>query len=282
MRLISMPPGIGDSCWILQKLVNANEKFIFRIPGANPQRGKALFDLLPQVSESAYYDNFRFREVKFKNNAANEVFWKDITGKEIFLEANSHVEAGKRIEGFLPDLPTSFKLDFITTKKDDLSANLLLDQSIEHFPVKKIGIYCASYSGSNNWGTWLLPEWLKLIELLNAHEKTTFVIIGAPYDDLTQDLYRTLLEKNISAINTVGQELGTTIEILKRLDFFIGFPSGLSILNELIGKDGIMFYSKAIKLIINTWADPIRIVKGNIKECVFCDPEQIFEWYKNK
>src|SRR6185369_2064602 len=203
MRLISIAPGIGDGLFVLQKLVNANEKFVFRIPGAPPQRGKQVYDLMPQVAESAYYDNLKFREVKYRNHAANYIFWKDITDKEIYLEANSHVEAGKRIEGFLPDLPTSYKLDFKTTNLDEIR---MMDKIGKHFDRKLIGIYCASYAGSLNWGTWMNTEWLKLINLMNGPD-VTFVVIGAPYDDLTQDLYKTLVEKNISAINTVGENL---------------------------------------------------------------------------
>ena len=91
MRLLSTAPGIGDGLFIVQKLINANEKFIVRIPNSYPQRGKAVWDLLPQVTESAYYDNFKFREVRHRNHAAYHVFWKDIQDKEIFLEANTHV-----------------------------------------------------------------------------------------------------------------------------------------------------------------------------------------------
>ena len=232
MRLISMPPGIGDGLWVVQKIINTKEKFVIRIPNGQPQRGKAVWDLLPQITESSYYDNLRFREVKYRNHAASYVFWKDIKEKEIFLEANTHVEAGKRIEGFLPDLPTSFQLDFKTTPEQEKGADKFVSR-VKYVHCRNIGIYCASYAGSQNWGTWGLEEWLKLVELLNT-PLTTFVIIGASYDDLTQELFKKLEEKNIFAINTVGEDLGTTIEILKRLDFFIGFPSGLSILNELI------------------------------------------------
>ena len=282
MRLLSTAPGIGDGLFIVQKLINAKEKFIIRIPNSYPQRGKSVWDLLPQVTESAYYDNFRFREVRFRNHAASHVFWKDIQDKEIFLEANTHVESGKRIEGFLPDLPTSFKLKFkIDVNQENRALDLIYSLHSVSPLNKLIGIYCASYAGSRNWGTWGLDEWLQLVELMNEPDRT-FVIIGAPYDDLTQELFQKLLEKNIPAINTVGEDLGTTIEVLKRLDMFIGFPSGLSIVNELCGaKKTFMFYSKAIKNIINTWGDPKRIESGELKECLFCSPEQTFEWIKN-
>jgi hypothetical protein len=106
-------------------------------------------------------------------------------------------------------------------------------------------------------------------------------------------------EKKIPAINTVGEDLATVIEILKRLDYFCGFPSGLSIINETLGKDGVIFLAnvyqhvginrrginnKGEKTIVtegglmNNWADPVRIKNGNIKECLFCSPEQIFNW----
>lgn len=293
MRTINMPPGLGDGVWILQKLINANERFIFRIPGGDPQRGKQLYDLLPQVSEKAFYDKtLKFRNVKNENVGHGK--WADIKREEMSLEANTHLEQGKRIEKFLPDLPTSYTLPYQTTDKQKAKAKEIL-RGVKN----TIGIYCSTYSGSRNWGTWALAEWLELIELFGTGY--TFVVIGAEYDDLTMFLYWQLHEKKIPAINTVGQDLGTVIEILKRLDYFIGFPSGLSIINETLGKDGVMFLAdvpqhigenrwtindegKKVRMrvggLMNNWADPKRIKNGNIKECLFCAPQQIFNWIK--
>lgn len=55
MRVIKVCPGIGDNIWLLMKLVNAGERFIFHLPNGKPQRGKQIFDLFPQVAAAAEY-----------------------------------------------------------------------------------------------------------------------------------------------------------------------------------------------------------------------------------
>ncbi len=120
--------------------------------------------------------------------------------------------------------------------------------------------------------------------MLNAKSKDLcFVIVGAPYDaGITEGLCNEMRRDRISFVNTTGQPLGVVIEMLKRFSYFIGFPSGLSIINETLAKDGVMFYQQKDKGIINGWADKQRINNGNIKECLFCEPDQIFDWIKNE
>jgi ADP-heptose:LPS heptosyltransferase len=115
-----------------------------------------------------------------------------------------------------------------------------------------------------------------LIKKHNPNYK--FVLIGANYDVGIPDEIIASVPKDW-IINTVGQPLPVVVEILKRLDLFIGFPSGLSIINETLGaKQTVMFYPKHLQKLINTWPDPARVESGAYKGCVFCPPEQIFDW----
>src|SRR5580704_6156386 len=101
-RTIMVPAGIGDNIWIAQKLIAAKERFNFRIPDGKPQRTKPLFDLLPQIAESSeYIAGLKFGNVQQAAQANAENFC-DIKDKVFALECNTHLEAGKRIEDFLP------------------------------------------------------------------------------------------------------------------------------------------------------------------------------------
>jgi len=278
-RTIKVCPGIGDSIWLIQKLVNANERFHFQIPDGSPQRGKPLFDLLPQVTASAeYVPGLSYKKLSQNNIQGKMRRWMDIKDQTMSLTANQHLESGIRIEEFFPDLPTSYKLNYMTEEEDQLQANdILKDESMKY-----IGIYPSAYSNARNAGGWDAANWFRLIKLLYKSKDICFVIIGAAYDEgITEPLMNELALYNIQCINTTGQPLGVVIELLKRLSYFIGFPSGLSIINETLGKDGVMFYQKKDKGIINMWADPSRITAGNIKECLFCEPEAIYDWIKN-
>lgn len=260
-------------------MMNSSEKFDFELPDGRPQRGKQLFDLLPQVAHSAsYVPGLTYKKINRKNIQRRKKLWSKVDDQHFFLSMNEHLEQGNRIEDFFPDLKTSFKVHYHTS----------LEDCKYHYEQKKaigdhdlIGIYCSSYAGSKNWGTWMEQEWTTLIKFIHDEFKGRykFVLIGAEWDvDLTDKVRLHLKHFNIPHYWAVGQSLGTTIEILKTLKYFIGFPSGLSIINESLEKDGIMFYSEAIKKIINTWASPERIKNNNIKECIFCDPQIIFKW----
>lgn len=281
MRTIKVCAGIGDSIWLIQKLINQPEKFHFQIPDGSPQRGKPLFDLLPQVTASAsYVPGLSYNKIDKNNIQARKKKWSLISEKDFFLTANRHLESKVRIEYFLPDLPTSYTLDYQTSASDKATAEKILYDNGKRY----IGIYTSAYSNARNAGGWIMQNWFKLIRLLHAKNRDiVFVIIGAPYDaGITDELITEMRRAGILYINTTGQPLSVVIELMKRFRYFIGFPSGLSIINETLGKDGVMFYTEKDKGIINTWADKQRINNGNIKECLFCDPAAIYDWIVNE
>jgi ADP-heptose:LPS heptosyltransferase len=279
MRKIYVPAGIGDSLWLMMKLINSGEKFDFILPGSEPRRGAQIFELLPQICNSVEYTRFYlpYNKIDRRNIVRKYNNFSEINEESFYLSANRHLEEGKRIEKFLPDLDTTYVMDYNTNKDDkDIASTVLL-----HDPLFHVGIYCSSYAGSKNWGTWTEREWFDLITLLNRRlgSEVEFVIIGAVWDlDLSTKLIELLKKNKITYSNVIGYSLGTTIEILKKLDYFIGFPSGLSIVNESLNKNGIMFYANQIKGIINTWASPDRIANGDIKECLFDEPIKIYKW----
>jgi ADP-heptose:LPS heptosyltransferase len=269
MTTIQLPAGIGDAIWVLQKLVHTKQKFHFQLPGGQPQRGKQVFDLLPQLTEScSYVEKLGYKHIKH----VAKTKWEQVNGLAA-LSANEHLERGIRIEKYLPDLPTSYTLDYKTSQENKVVAQELVDNG------RFIGIYGSSYSMERSWNGWKEDKWFEFIKLFP--KGYTFVIIGAKWDiDLGGELIKLLEKENIPFVNTIGQPLGVVIEVLKRLEMFIGFPSGLSILNETLAKRTLMFYPPHLNKMINAWPDPERIRSGEYKGCQFCEPVKIFEWIK--
>lgn len=280
-RTITIPAGIGDWLWIASKLLHTGEKFNIILPDGQPQRGHQILELMPDlVASHRYAPDLNYEKLKKHNIQEKKKEWRWITEKVFALSANTHVEAGKRIEAFLPDLPPTFRMEFATSESDKKKAAQLLPEG-----KKYVGIYGSAYRNArhhhyNGWGP---AEWLKLIKWLHKkRDDFSFVIIGAPYDaDLADMIMAELKLCRMPYVNTVGQPLSVVVEILKRQFYFLGFPSGLSILNEYLGKNGLMFYGHRIQGIINTWADPERIKSGEIKECLFAEPEKIYDWLVN-
>lgn len=272
MRTIRTCAGLGDSVWLAMKLINQPEKFHWKLPDGHPQRGKQLFDLLPQITASCeYVPGMGYKMIKRSGYRGK---WSGVRN-EFYLEANTWLEAGKRIEGFLPDLPTSFILPYVTTDDEHNEAVNILGVGDE----KYIGVYTSAYSTARQWGGWSSKEWYELITLIQRHNSAyKFVFIGAEWDiGVSQEVMSTMKPEEFN--NTIGKRLPVVVEILKRLDCFIGFPSGLSIINETLGaRQTVMFYPPHLAKMQNAWADPVRIESGQYKGCQFCEPKIIFEW----
>lgn len=292
MRTIKSVSGLGDLIWLFMKLVNQSEKFNWKVSESSPQRAKPLFDLFPQLAESfEYIPDCGYKKVKRNSYSGS---WATAPRGEFYLEANSHLEMGRRIETFLPDLETSFILNYsIQIGGPAFDAQQILrryyhetgDYLLSHTPGNLIGIYTTSYSNSRYMSGWLIDEWLEFLQLILKLDKGyKFVFIGAEYDlGLSQELMNVLKPEDY--INAIGQSLPVTIEILKRLHAFVGFQSGLSIINETIGANQtVMLYAQALEEMIDTWPDPKRIESGQYKGCTFgtekhpLKPEQLIDW----
>lgn len=287
---IAVPAGIGDSVWLIQKLINTNEKFKVFIHDGFPQRGAQIWELCPQVTESCHYVPGLFYEVrgcgyhlKDLNIAKRGTTWKSIINhpdvirdKGFCIEANTHVESGSRIENFLPDLPTSFKIDW-ASHHEKASAKKLLGKG------KFIGIYGSSYSTARHWDMWQVGEWIELIKLIHAKDPDyIFVIIGASWDlDLTGQLIPELDRLNIKYVNVIGKNLAFSLEVMKLLKYMFAFPSGLGIVAPTISVPCVMFIAPQIKTqvaLMNTFASPEDLKADNYKACLRCSPKVIFDW----
>lgn len=268
MRTIKVCAGIGDNVWLLQKLINTGERFNFELPDGKPQRGAPLFELLPQVTASVKY----VAGLSYKTLSRNTAKGSFPSTGDMYLSCNEWLEHGKRLEDWMPELKTSYKLPWLVN-----------DAAVSEG--KYIGIYGSAYSTQRAWkqyGAWGTVEWLQLIELIHKHNPDyTFVIIGAEWDnDFATEVTNYLADNNIPFINTVGEPLTSFMQWVKLFHYAFYFPSGLPILSETIEgcSDCTMFYTTNITGIMGTWCDPERRSSGQFKECLFTEPQAIFEW----
>jgi hypothetical protein len=279
VRTIKTTPGIGDSLWVIMHIINAREKFHWQISASPPQRGKQVFDLLPQLGDCQYVPGLGYNLIKARNVTKMARTWGRIRAQSFFLEANSHLEAGNRIENFLPDLPTSYTLPFQTQQwATEIDAAF-------PYEVPLIGIYASSYATSRNWGFWQAKEWFELIdEMYRYLPDAKFVIIGAEWDGpMADELMNMIASAKIPYVNTIGQPLGYVIELMKILDYAFYFPSGLGIISGLLSRPSLMFYSpSAHPRLMRTWADPELIKSGIFTERFFCTPGEAFEHVRDE
>lgn len=273
MRTIKVCAGIGDNIWLLMKLLNSGERFHFQLPNGQPQRGKQIFDLLPQVAASAsYVPGLSYKKLAQFNVQNVHKTWRRIQAREFYLTCNEHLEHGHRLEDFLPDLPLSFRIPWQTHEA--------AAEFVSSLPTKAIGIYGSAYSTQRAWGFWDEHKWLELIQLVHRHDpEYTFVIIGASWDlDLGRNLVALLEHHRIPHLNTIGRNLAEVVEILKRLHYFYSFPSGLGILATTVGCPVTMFYPPHLEPMILAWPSLEDVESGNYKGTLFCEPREIFDW----
>lgn len=268
-RLIRVAPGIGDNVWVLQKLINANEKFDFHMSDAKPQRGKLLFDLLPQVTNScSYVPGLPYSTIRTTSAMYDGVPFSSITDKSFSLAINHHLESGKRIEEFLPDLPMQWQLPYAIPEK----TTTILGHS------HKIGIYVSCYSTNRGWGFWNEREWFDFVQKIYTElPDAGFFFIGAQWDiDLTSKVIKLCAENGIEAINCLGYNLSQSISVMQELDYFIGFPSGMCMINETLHKKTFMFYPWHLKNMMYAWAEEDRIKNYDYIAQLFTTPQLAF------
>ena len=242
------------------KLINTGERFDVVMPNGFPQRGHQLAELLPQLINSiTYRPNLTYKIIMQRNIMRQRALWRHIKESQFYLEANTHLEAGKRIENFLPDLPTTYTLPYVTNTNAD------------KYPAGLVAIYTSAYSNARHWNLWGASEWNKLLDKLGKQ----YILIGAPYD-VGIDLNRP------DVISSVGEPLPVVIEILKKSKYFIGFPSGLSIIGETLGAPNFMHYPAHLNKMVSTWADPARIASGEYIGRVGASVEEVYELVKGR
>lgn len=278
MKKFKVCTGIGDNIWVFQKLINSGQKFEFEIPSTQPQRSKQIFDLLPSIG-TARYSNIRNIDAINKTCSTNRTNFHSLVDRDYYLSFNTHLEQGYRIEKVFPDLKTSYKINF-DTESQALTASKLLFSNAQYF-----GIYTSKHGNVKHWGGWNLKDWFYFCTSMYAEfPELHFVIIGAEYDgDLSRDLSKKLSEKNIPHTMLIGENLALVVEIMKRLRYFVGFPSGLSVLAN-VGADteSLMFYPSHLSKMIDTWASIDDIESGYYKGMLFPRVNTAIEYVKGR
>lgn len=280
LRTIKTCTGIGDSLWMIQKLINSGEKFNLKIANEDPnKRAMGLFDLLPQLISNVEYDSSFNTEQALAQNIQRRINrFRDIKDQEFFLTINHHLESGQRIEFWLEDLITTLNMSthFRTEQYVQEVSELLPNGQ------KYIGIYMSSYSTNRHWGFWNENEWFQLISKIHSLSpgEYNFVIIGAPYDlDLATSLIAKLTRYKVPFTNTIGKNLGIVVEIMKKLYYGFYFPSGIGILAASLFSPHTMFFPKHLEPMMNTFLALDLIETNKVKHCQFCTPDQIYQWW---
>lgn len=276
---LAVPAGIGDVSWILSKLYPVRENYTFTIEVADgwPYRTVPFLEMFPWIKHSKY------GEFSYNDIVAGEAMQKFRTWKEIdecgygriFLSANLHLERGKRLELWLPDLQTDFHYEVPVFPGSVEKADRLL----RRVKGDLYGISAASYRGSEAWKTWDSVAWCKFLKLWVKHNPNVkFVLLGGFWDDLTHTIAERFGDR---CVDLVGKtDFSDALEVHKRLAGYVGFSSGLGVMRTVLGLKTFMLWPDFQEPLSTSWAPPEMLEDGSYTAVLWRQPEEVFKRLK--
>lgn len=255
-----VPSGIGDISWIYSKVNSLAKKrsVAFSICKDLPNRSKLFVDLLPNITNLGYERNLFYWKV-LKAALPSDTKLGGLKPGRYILTLNPHLESGKKLSEAYPDQPTDYHYDLkLPAFPTDFKFKELIGGSR-----RMIGIYCSSYQHHKDTLFWKVDEWVQFLMGVKQHiPGARFVVVGATYDNRTNDVFLALKKAGEDPLPFLDQEIGFTFQVLKCLDYFFAFPSGLGIMADVLNIPAMMWFWGNLpvwahmKGLFDTYADP--------------------------
>ena len=276
-KTFCVPSGIGDISWQYSKLKNIGQPLHLQVCDGFPRRSLPYLKLLPNVSYAEYVPT-KWTDIQSFQRMHPVETYQDIKERGFgveYLENNMHLLSGRRLEEWLPDLPTDFHYEMNIPLEDSARAKFLWDKYGLRHPC--MAISCASYRGSESWNTWGVKPWLEFLELVRKEvPEMKFILIGGFWDDLTATIADTG-----GFVDLVGKtNIGTCIELLKKVDYYVGFCSGLGVLRTVLKKKVFTLWPDIHESHIWSWAPPEMCEDGTYIGMLWREPSDVFSRVK--
>jgi len=278
-----VPPGIGDISWIYSKLAGLGRPLRIEVADSGPRRALPYLELLPLVKESCYVkapNPANMRGGKALPSWSAEQLVSAASEDIVPIDLNCWLEAGNRIEDFIPNIPTVHHYPIDIEKADgtfagwgELNARLCF---------RFVCFYCANADTVRRWHGWKPAQWASLARLLfSQFSLDGIVLLGAKWDRPFADEVHAAL--HVRVVDLVGKlPLAGTLYIISRSRYLVAFPSGIPILATVLSRPTVMFYPDSLKGLMTSWVPRDVLDDGTYKAMPFCEPERVFEWIKER
>ena len=282
--IIGLPSGIGDISWALSKLINSGEHE-YEIADGWPQRSREYVEMVPGV-KSAQYGDFAYDDILAFSHTQGfldpGVRWEEIAKRgyeRILIEPNRHLEMGRPLKDWLPDLETSYHYEVNIPSERVKQAT----DKLAGLPRPLICVSAASYRGSEAWKTWSSDSWSEFLALVRGEyglDYRNILLVGGFWDDLTDALG----EEGYPCF--VGKtHIGTMLSILQQTEYYVGFSSGLGIMRTVFKKNAFMLWPDFQVALSTSWAPPYMLESGEYVAVLWREPREVFKrfkvWMKN-
>lgn len=251
-----VPPGLGDIYWILSKIIpNTNHNVNLYVHSRPAAPAGHFLQSLKRVNNVYDYTEYARNYSSFVKHCDRLYPTYRKIFNNMWLEANTHLEKGNRIEDYLPHLKkTKFQLEWDITAKDRKISESLLKSGC-----KNILIYTSAFRNNNtiyNHYKFIKQEpvlfWSSIINKLKQKfsNNINIIWIGANYDS---EMYHKLSKVSNIDNHLIQPTPGTVIHLLRKVDGFISYQSGLSILGLYENTPTYMLYFSHLYKLRTSW-----------------------------
>ena len=263
---VALPLGIGDAHWACQKMRGLSEyhegRPIWAYINKSPDhKTVGLLELVPFIEKAEYSHTAPYDIWHQMPPGHRHPKWSTLEGSagwhgyDYIMVANGHLEMGKRIEDYFPELATDYTYDLQISQEDiDYAESLAAPNSVILYP---------SGVGPNrgfHYNTWRPGDWAEVSNRLNQHGIVPVFVGAKTNSDMSyMSTVKTHLRQNPLAqyVDTVGKtNIPQVLHMIRTASAWCGLNSGL----------GIMAGSQYVPTVM-LWSDrryPIRGVAQRV------------------
>ena len=286
-----VPPGIGDISWVYSKLAGLGRPLRIEVADSGPRRALPYLELLPLVKESCYVQAPNPAKIvavpaicqagKALPTWSAEQLVRAASEEVVPIDLNGWLEAGNRIEDFMPEIPTVHHYEMQLPPGPPMIGDGAAP--IELFWRRFVCFYCANQDTVRRWHGWEPRQWGALARLLmDQCDLDGVALVGATWDRSFAERVFAALDFT-AVLDLVGHfSLADTLRAIRRSLYLVAFPSGIPILATVMSRPTVMFYPDSLRGLMTSWAPPDVLEDGTYKAMPFCEPEAVFDWIKEK
>jgi Glycosyltransferase family 9 (heptosyltransferase) len=246
-----LPQGIGDCMWALMKIRDIAAGKPIDIVLTGDPRKEIDQRAVPFLRRFKFINSVNILDIPIlkdglKNDEKGRYRYVEdgkLAGYH-FLMPNRVLEAGERLETWLPEFPVRWdtidEFDWSGTER-----GVEIADALNPFAIFYLGPEEGHTKEGHNWGwLWEPKHWIELGKRL-VDKGLNIAVVGAPYDrSFWENYVKTgVVQAGMSWIDTIGRmEIGETLALIKRAKVMVSYQCGLGILAQYMGVPTVMFW----------------------------------------
>lgn len=215
-------PGLGDILWILNKVYDNTDKDIHIHSFSRHVYSAHLLENLPKVKKVTQWSGIKAYKEFMKKCQEEYPKYNQLSDlnniDKMYLEMNTHVDNGNRIETFLPNLKTTFELPYQDNQLERVKS-LYKDKEY-------ILIYTSALKNNrldrHHTGSWNFRNWISIIKSLRSKYKVVWIGSSFDQDALNEVINHTGIDYHLN------EPLEFLIPLFRNCKAFLGYQSGLN------------------------------------------------------